>query len=244
MKLVWFFFREIVLGDWKISTNPDCARKNKKRCVPKKIVRKVGKIIKHEDFQPTDPRPKNITDGEYYRNDIALIRLNEAVPLFNDNPSQSFVLPVCLPWPEYVEDDHPAFDIKEFKSKNKPIRNDFVITGWGKRFKDNKLEKPSEQTFSDSLLKAKVPVTNSIEGCAKHLIDSTQICAGGIEGPLLNSEYSDFQFYLLFSLIEQGAKIRRFTPSQTRLKIGFYLVFSPKCGPGQWPFIFRCYVGS
>ena len=210
-----------MLGDWKISTDPDCARKNRKRCAPDKIVRKVGKIIKHEDYQPKDPKPENITDGENHRNDIALIRLNEAVPLFNDNPSQSFAFPVCLPWPEYVEDDHPAFDIKEFKSKNKPVRNDFVITGWGKRFKDNKLERPTEQTFSDNLLKAIVPVTNSIEGCAKHLIDSTQICAGGIEGPLLNSEYLDVSSYVLFSFKEKGVIIRLCTPSKTRLKIRF-----------------------
>jgi len=174
--------REIVLGDWRISTDPDCVKKS---CVPKRITRKVDKIIEHEGFVLTDPRPENVPDGEYFRNDIALIRLDESVPLYYEDPSKSYAIPVCLPWPEYNENNHPAFDVKEFKDKNKTVHYDFVITGWGKRWKDLKLEL-DKQTFSDVLRKAKVPVTNNIPGCTKLSIDSTQICAGGINGPHVN----------------------------------------------------------
>ena len=44
---------------------------------------------------------QGIPDGEYFRNDIALIRLDESVPLYNEDPTKSFAMPVCLPWPEY-----------------------------------------------------------------------------------------------------------------------------------------------
>ena len=47
------------------------------------------------------------------------------------------------------------------------------------------------------------------------------ICAGGIEGPLLNGEYLDVSSYVLFSSIEKGVIIRLCTPSKTRLKIRF-----------------------
>ena len=30
--------------------------------------------------------------------DIALLRLDEPVPLFEENPKKSFANPVCLPW--------------------------------------------------------------------------------------------------------------------------------------------------
>ena len=47
-------------------------------------------------------------DGETQRNDIALIRLDKAVPIFSEEPSKSFAQPVCLPWSDYVDVNHPA----------------------------------------------------------------------------------------------------------------------------------------
>ena len=53
------------------------------------------------------------------RNDIALLRLNESVPLNSESPTMSLVSPICLPW-----------------SKDKPSRNihkgnKTLLTGWG-----------------------------------------------------------------------------------------------------------------
>ena len=36
-------------------------------------------------------------DKKYKYNDIALIRLNEAIPLYDEDPKKSLVKPVCLP---------------------------------------------------------------------------------------------------------------------------------------------------
>ena len=47
-------------------------------------------------------------NGETQRNDIALIRLDEPVPIFSEEPSKSFAQPVCLPWSDYVDVNHPA----------------------------------------------------------------------------------------------------------------------------------------
>ena len=38
-----------------------------------------------------------VVNGETQRNDIALIRLDEPVPIFSEEPSKSFAQPVCLP---------------------------------------------------------------------------------------------------------------------------------------------------
>ena len=70
-------FSEIVLGEHKIGTDPDCQRGNNgnRICQPKKIVRRAAKIFVHENY-----------DKVTVKNDIALIRLNEAVPLFQETP--------------------------------------------------------------------------------------------------------------------------------------------------------------
>ena len=75
------------MGEHNTKKDPDC------ETCPKKITRKAGKIIVHENYSNSDE-----VSAETYRNDIALIRLNESVPLFNENPMISAVLPVCLPW--------------------------------------------------------------------------------------------------------------------------------------------------
>ena len=79
-------FSEIVLGEHQISSNPDCRNR---RCYAKVTTRKVGKIIKHENYDPAT-----------IKNDIALIRLDRAVPLYNENPKESAAMPICLPWDE------------------------------------------------------------------------------------------------------------------------------------------------
>ena len=83
---LYLIFSEIVLGEHQISTNPDCRNGN---CNARVISRKVDKIIKHENYDP-----KKI------KNDIALIRLDRPVPLYNENPKESAAMPICLPWDE------------------------------------------------------------------------------------------------------------------------------------------------
>ena len=122
-----------MLGEHVIGTNYDCTTSNsgKRMCAPKRIVRGVAKALVHEDYQVkgrsimATPN-KNIDHyfmisfiGIGSRNDIALLRLDESVPLNSENPTMSLVSPICLPWSK----DKPARSINE--------GNKTLLTGWG-----------------------------------------------------------------------------------------------------------------
>ena len=94
-------FREVVLGEHDTRTDPDCPKGSvgSSTCAPKKITRKIAEVIKHESFGGRVSAPDN---------DIALIRLNEPVPLYSEDPFKSAVTPVCLPWSQ----DNAARDIE------------------------------------------------------------------------------------------------------------------------------------
>ena len=86
-----------------VGEDPDC-----ENC-PSIIRRKINKdrdIIIHEDFNRR--LGKNLP--ERYANDIALIRIDEAIPLHQEETTRSLVEPICLPWSKSVES---AWDIKE-----------------------------------------------------------------------------------------------------------------------------------
>ena len=94
------YSREVVFGEHNIVTNPDCGFPKKcdcsvqGTCAAPKITRKItspDQITVHEDFNYGQTPLKN---------DIALIRLNEPVPIFKDNPAESIASPICLPWLE------------------------------------------------------------------------------------------------------------------------------------------------
>ena len=89
------------MGEHTLGTDPDCeeTQAGAKFCAPKIIKRKVAKSILHEDWNP-----KTI------ENDIALLRLDQPVPLYSDDPKLSNVLPVCLPWNEF----DPGRDIESW----------------------------------------------------------------------------------------------------------------------------------
>ena len=113
------FFREIRLGEHKISKDPDCPakktsafRSGKKDCFAKVIKRKVDKVIKHENY-----------DATKVKNDIALIRLAEPVPLFKDDPTASPAMPICLPW----DDDLVARDLFEGKNLKMDFQTHILI---------------------------------------------------------------------------------------------------------------------
>ena len=103
------FFSEVVLGEHIVGKDPDCNRK-KTKCNPPKITRRINAsrdIIIHENYKSPNK----------YSNDIALIRINEAIPLFQENPAISAVSPICLPWSRKQEfawnllDSDPTFPI-------------------------------------------------------------------------------------------------------------------------------------
>ena len=85
----YLFLSEIVLGETIVGKEQDC-----EGC-PSIIRRKISKenIIVHEDYDK-----KNA-----YANDIALIRIDEAVPLNQENYNTSLIDPVCLPWSKNVK---------------------------------------------------------------------------------------------------------------------------------------------
>ena len=87
--LCTFFFSEIVLGEHIVNTISDCDDVIKDWCNPPVIRRGVRKIISHENYDKND---KN------FKNDIALVRLDQAVPLHIENPRISGAKPICLPW--------------------------------------------------------------------------------------------------------------------------------------------------
>ena len=112
----------------------------------------------------------------YNLNDIALIRLNEPVPLYSEDPSSSNAIPVCLPW-----------------GLNSPGRSledgtNVIVTGWGLTYKgeaQNKINFKKYGIRSTLLHKTKLPIASSkctaTEG--EFEIDpSLQYCAGGLRG--------------------------------------------------------------
>ena len=94
---------------------------------------------------------------------------------------QNLVNVVCER-PLTLFDNHICADFKDEEGKK---HNEVIVTGWGKKRKCKFCEEldPTAKAFSDVLMRVKLPITNSIPGCSAYNSDSTQICAGGIEGP-------------------------------------------------------------
>ena len=83
---MFFFYSEVVLGEHRVDTDPDCSGKG--QCSPPKITRGIKEIITHEGYD----------EKSNYKHDIALIRLDQEVTLNSEDPANSWALPVCLPW--------------------------------------------------------------------------------------------------------------------------------------------------
>ena len=162
--IYFILFREVVLGEYQVGRDPDCTGIRRQSCAPPKITRKVAKTIIHEGYKEIAPFP----------NDIALIRLDQAVPLHQENPKISSVVPVCLPW----NIDNPG---------NNFIQGDeMLIVGWGRITNDIQTNRNNLLKFKIStrtLQKLFVPIvgTNcSTQEILKKPLDFTkQICAGG-----------------------------------------------------------------
>ena len=133
--------------------------------------RGVEKIILHEDYDPD-------LQGGAAPNDIALIRVNESIPLYDRNNSKSIISPICLPW----KSNDPG---RELNSKSR-----LKVLGWG-HITNNKTERC--KNFNN--FKAGTAVQQQLdvpfidwEKCNDHVPSGFQVdretlmCAGGEEG--------------------------------------------------------------
>lgn len=181
---------EVVLGEHTLGTDPDCELAN---CAPKIIKRKVAKSISHEDW-----------NAGTVENDIALLRLDQPVPLFDENPDVSHIKPICLPWSE----EDPVRGLEDW------VDEEATVTGWGrttnnlKKFEEDFIE---NKAGSEVLQQVKVPI-KSQEFCKNvpefkfnKLKFEKRFCAGGVKGedsctgdsggPLILREFSDEPWY-------------------------------------------------
>ena len=171
-----FFFSEVVLGDHNINTDPDCGKKkcdcSKDHCAAPKITRKItseDQIIVHENY-----------DQVTAFNDIALIRLNEPVPLQKDDPDKSSVIPVCLPWSE----SDPGRNLEKIEDDEGLA----ILTGWGK-ISVKVSDTIRKQKFGVSvpiLRRVALPIAHNIckndPELEKFYNPEIMLCAGGRKG--------------------------------------------------------------
>ena len=87
----FIIFSEIVLGEYIVNQDPDCDETNN-NCNPTVIRRGIKQIIVHENYE------KHKNEAIQFANDIALIRLDQSVLLNSEDPNNSVVKPICLPW--------------------------------------------------------------------------------------------------------------------------------------------------
>ena len=146
-------------------------------------------VVIHEGFNRK--RGGKATISERYSNDIALIRINEAIPLHQEDPTKSLVEPICLPWSKSIDF---AWNLKEqYWSIN---------AGWGRT--DN-----TRVSSRNRLLKYKVnveplqfieiPIANEQCGSGdRFTIDpKIQICAGGVKGECI-SQVANIIYFCIF----------------------------------------------
>ena len=152
-----------------MDTDPDCTR-NTKICAPPKMVFNItsrDQIIIHEDY---DPLSKTQT------NDIALIRLNKPVLLYNEDPKMSLVSPICLPWNE----KDPGRNLKQ--------NTTVLVSGWGK-IKTSLSDIKRKKKFGVNtrfLMYVTLPIANEFcsqsEALKEYWDPKTKLCAGGKQG--------------------------------------------------------------
>ena len=139
---IFYHCREIILGDHKVGENPDCEavglRGHKLHCVAPTIKKNIAKSIIHEKYS---------SDQKTSPYDVALIRLDEPVPLYTEDPRLSSILPICLPWS------------LDNLARNLTDGDPTLVTGWGRitnnfikanRQKYSRLRKPLQKFSSPS----------------------------------------------------------------------------------------------
>jgi len=188
------------LGENIVGEDPDCDN------CPSVIRRKINKrdIIVHEGYKRKGPYAT-----EHYPNDIALIRINEAILLHQEDRYGSLIEPICLPWSKNLEF---AWNLKEGQKS--------IGAGWGRT--SNALKMSLRQLHRDkihvnNLQYLQLPIAN--EKCGPedlfHIDPAIQICAGGEEGkdscnidsggPLMVKE-KEFGTVYQIGLVSSGTK--------------------------------------
>ena len=116
--------------------------------------------------------------NEVSGNDIALIRIDEAIPLHREDPSRSLISPICLPWSRSVTS---AWDLKDGQKS--------VGAGWGRitnNLRKNEADLLKYKVSVQKLQFLEIPIAN--EKCAPgnffEINPAIQICAGGERGKL------------------------------------------------------------
>jgi len=145
---------EVVLGELIVGKDPDC------RGCQKNITRKIDAnkdVVIHENYNQTN---------KHSHNDIALIRINEGIPLYVENSKISSVRPICLPWSKDVTF---AWNFDD---------NDFArVAGWGRVFK--KQTKLTDQQLIRNKVNRRflqvVTLGLASDVCSKGIIDGIKI---------------------------------------------------------------------
>ena len=167
---ILIYFSEIVLGETIVGEDPDCwGSGSPSKCLTGIIKRYISKIIVHEDY---------IGYENSFQNDIALIRVDRAIPLFSEDSSLSSIIPVCLPW---LEND-PGRNLAEGE--------ELMFTGWGRTSNngavsiyDYHYNIRKNRVSSKKLQQVQLPyLSKDDEKCTRFDIKDSQICAGGEKG--------------------------------------------------------------
>ena len=171
------------MGEHVIGKDPDCDRNAETRCnkdpgclrslcdpsVFRRNIDSTRDIIVHEGYD----------EKQSHKHDIALIRINDLVPLFEENPKISLIRPICLPWSKDSEKAEVAYNVQE--------GNKTTLAGWG-RTRSKNSQNDQNQLIEDRfnvthLQKVRVPIAN--DKCTKppfNIDTERQICAGGEQG--------------------------------------------------------------
>ena len=167
-----FGFSEVVLGEHDFGKDEDCDALGR-FCSAPIIKRKINvkrDVIVHEKF--------NV--GGNLENDIALIRIEEAVPLHQENEFKSSASPICLPWNTNLDEE---------------TKDDQIATGagWGRtvgRKSTNSIRNVLNNNINvNELQELDLPIVNGkckndpeITKIIREFDPDTQICAGGERG--------------------------------------------------------------
>ena len=165
-------FSEVVLGEHDFGKDEDCDALGR-FCSAPIIKRKINvkrDVIVHEKF--------NV--GGNLENDIALIRIEEAVPLHQENEFKSGASPICLPWNTNLDEE---------------TKDDEIATGagWGRtvgRKSTNSIRNVLNNNINvNELQELDLPIVNGkckndpeITKIIRQFDPDTQICAGGERG--------------------------------------------------------------
>merc|ERR1711971_1273429 len=202
---------EIVLGEYESGLDPDC---ESGFCI-QNITRTVGKVIIHENYGP---------GGGSVINDIALVRLNEPVPLYDDSEEETKpgTKPICLPWPSTDEDIAPTLE----KIGDLNNGENVVVSGWGRTSNKNRREFQKLIRNKIAVKKLQYLKTKTANDLCKEKISQDvntdlQLCAGGEQGS--DSCNGD----------SGGPLVYRIGPDYPYYQVGVVSFGTSKCGAGS-----------